>query len=352
MATLPKPLHSVVAEMYRWRERTTNDDLRPHLGCSIIGHDCARYLWQTFRWIAKPKFDGRMLRLFNRGQREEPVIDEELIGIGAEVSSGPAPGEQWRVSACGGHVGGSLDSVVRGLPGGSATQWELLEDKTHNAKSFKDLVAKGVKESKPQHWAQVLLYLKLTGMTRANYIAVNKDTDDLYHERVHADDDAAQTLLERAERVVFAAEPPLRLSDDPSWYGCKWCHFHASCHGDAAPLPTCRSCVHATPDRDGTWQCERHGRTLTVGDQKLACADHRVIPVLLERWATQTDASADENWVQYQIKTGTHAGRSFVNGPAPAGHSSAEIHAAADKRMLVEPGVQQYRETFGGRITA
>jgi hypothetical protein len=348
MAALPEPLHTLPASLYRWREEQTDNGLRPHLGASRIGHACARYLWNSFRWAAQPAWDGRMLRLFDRGQREEAVIVEELRGIGAEVSEGQPDGTQWRVESCGGHVGGSMDGVARGLPGGSDQNWELLEFKTHNAKSFKDLAAKGVEKSKYQHWAQMQIYLALTGMTRANYIAVNKDTDELHHERVHADEKAGKALLERAESIVFAAEPPARISEDPSWFACKFCHFHAHCHDDAAPLPTCRSCCHATPERDGSWQCEFHHKALTVDEQREGCTAHRFIPILLAGFADLVDADASQNWARYRLKTGGE----FVNGHPPEGVTSVEINAASDKRMLVDQGVQTFRETFDARISA
>ena len=66
------------------------------------------------------------------------------------------------------------------------------------AKSFRELVAKGVAEAKPQHQAQMQIYMHLTGLTRAMYVAVCKDTDDLHVERVRADADAAERLLAKA----------------------------------------------------------------------------------------------------------------------------------------------------------
>ncbi len=62
----------------------------------------------------------------------------------------------------------------------------MLEFKTHSAKSFADLAAKGVEASKPQHVAQMQIYMHLTGITRALYVAVCKDTDALHIERVAA----------------------------------------------------------------------------------------------------------------------------------------------------------------------
>lgn len=347
MATVPQPLHTLVASIYRWREEQEDDGLRPHLGASLIGHPCARHLWLTFRWAARQKWSGRMLRLFDRGQREEAVIIEELRGIGAEVSECQTSGEQWRVSACGGHFGGSMDGIARGLPGGSAQNWEVLEFKTHNAKSFKELVDKGVEKAKYQHWAQMQTYMALTGMTRANYIAVCKDDDQLHHERIHADDDAGRKLIERGASIVFAAEPPPRISAKPDWYQCKMCSHAGQCHGTEAPLPTCRSCAHATPTQNGTWHCEFHAITIDSAMQKRGCEAHRFIPAMLDGWAEMIDGDGSDNWVRYRMKDG---GAEFFNCAAPEGHTSIEIHAAADKAALADKGVDELRRLFGGRI--
>ena len=56
------------------------DGHRKHLGASLIGDACSRKLWYTFRWVKKADFssktrsNGQVLRLFNRGHREEPAI--------------------------------------------------------------------------------------------------------------------------------------------------------------------------------------------------------------------------------------------------------------------------------------
>ena len=88
------------------------------MGASLIGHNCDRYIWLTWRWALKPEFKGRILRLFDTGKREESRLIEELRGIGATVwDVDPDSGDQWRVSACNGHFGGSLDGG-RGQHGG------------------------------------------------------------------------------------------------------------------------------------------------------------------------------------------------------------------------------------------
>lgn len=81
---MTKPDQVTAEAIMAWYEEKPQD-FRDHLGASLIGHSCNRYLWLTFRWAVMPKFEGRMLRLFNTGNREEVRIAEELRGIGVEL---------------------------------------------------------------------------------------------------------------------------------------------------------------------------------------------------------------------------------------------------------------------------
>lgn len=268
-------------------------------------------------------------------------MHEELRGIGCEVHADDG-GAQYRVSAVGGHFGGSMDGVIRGLPE-APKAWHVLEVKTHSAKSFADLEKKGVRGAKPMHWTQMQAYMDLVGIDRALYYAVNKDTDAIYTERVEHDKVEAALIVARAERIVRASEPPPRISNDPAWFECKWCRFKDQCHGTAAPEVNCRTCAHATPalDREGgTWTCNcgtpKPLVTLPVHHQRVGCEQHRYIPVLLQRIGEPVDSDGDS--VTYQ----TPAGARFVNGPAP-GFASAEIRAAQDKGSLTDPLIQKLK---------
>lgn len=341
MAAIPQPLNATVDAVYRWRERTTDTGHRAHLGASVIGHPCTRHLWLLWRWCETERFDGRMLRLFDTGKREESRVHEELRGIGCEVWADDG-GAQYRVSAIAGHFGGSMDGVVQGLPEAPKAP-HVLEIKTHSAKSFADLQKKGVREAKPQHWAQMQTYMHLAELTRALYFAVNKDTDAIYTERVEYDQAAAEMLIERADRVIRAAEPPPRISEDPAWFECKFCRFHSLCHGTAAPEANCRTCAHSTPlmEGEGWWHCAKHDGEIGIRNQRQGCDSHRFIPILLERFAKPVDA--DGAGVRYAMNDGSGE---FVNGDAPAGFTSTEIRNATDKRLLVEPDVRQLREQY------
>ena len=90
---------------------------RPHLGASLIGHDCERALFYQFRWSAQEKINGRIARLFRRGALEEPELVSDMANAGMIVRDvNPKSGEQYKVSSLGGHFGGSLDALVQGCP--------------------------------------------------------------------------------------------------------------------------------------------------------------------------------------------------------------------------------------------
>jgi len=225
-------------------------------------------------------------------------------------------------------------------------QYLVCEMKTHNAKSYKELTEKRVQAAKPMHYAQTQAYMGLSGMTRALYFAVNKDTDDIYTEYVHFDEEAFSRLVSRAERVITANEPPLRISQDPAWFQCKMCDMAPICHGTEAPEVNCRTCAHSTPNTKlGTWDCQAHEKHLSVSDQRDGCDQHRYIPILLETFAEMTDASEKDNWVKYKNRL---TGNEFYNGDL----SSDDIYNCADKRALGDPSVNSLRYELDGKLVA
>lgn len=341
MAKLPQPLHATVPLIVQAYESRQDDGLRPHLGCSIAGHECARFLWHEFRWVERAAWPGQMLRTFARGKLEEERVYADLRMIGVEVHADDGS-SQYRVSAHGGHMGGSMDGVVIGLPE-SMHKWHVLEVKTANDKSWKALSKSGVEAAQFRHWCQMQLYMLLSELTRAVYISVNKNDDAIYLERVRLDKERAQALLDRAGGIIFSTEPPPRISDSREWWQCASCKYVEHCHGTAAPLVNCRTCAHSTPLTDGRWLCEKHKARLGETAQRAGCTSHRYIPALLERFAEMVDADGES--VEYRNKL---TGATFSNGEL----SSAEIRACQDKAMLgqerVDPALKELRQQFGG----
>ena len=354
MATLPEPIHSVAAKVYDyWLQRGDSEPVRGYLGASIIGGSCDRALWYGFRFCSPRQFDGRIYRLFERGRNEEEIVFEELRAIGVDVRPFDADGKQWGISAVAGHFRGHLDAAVLGTPY-SKTHWSVLEVKTHSTKSFDELVKAGVQVAKPEHFAQMQIYMGHTGMERAMYYAVCKNDDRIHTEWLHFDQTEFDKIMQRAERVITAAEPPIKLREDPTYYICKMCDHAAVCHGTQAPEVSCRSCAHSTPETDekwngaGVWTCscgtDKALVTLPIDHQRTGCDSHRYIPILLDKWAEYMGTPDGEN-PEYRNKL---TGKSFTNGD----YSSQEIHACQDKRAIGNADVNALRSAFGAKVAA
>ena len=272
---------------------------------SSIGHSCERHLWYRFRWAYGPEaFDGRKLRLFHTGHAEELRMIGWLRMAGVEVQAvDPHSGEQWEVVDLDGHFKGHLDGKVLGLVEAPKTP-HLLECKTHNAKSFAQLKAAGVAVAKPEHVAQMQVYMHLANLTRAFYLAKHKDTDELYSERIDYDAAHALSLIGKAQRIRDASSPPARVSDDPGYFLCKafGCVSYDICHGDGFALRNCRTCLHSTPVAGGAWHCSRHDQQLTIDDQKAGCPHHLYLPGLVP--GEQIDSDPTTETVTYELRTG------------------------------------------------
>lgn len=304
MVAIPEPESQTLAAIEAAVKATADESFRPHLGASIIGRPCARQLWYSFRWTKKSDHGARLLRLFARGQREEEVFVSLLESAGIQVDDvDPGTGRQFVFSACGGHVGGSCDGMALGIPEAPRTR-HIVEMKTHNDKSFKQLVKLKVQEAKPEHWAQMQLYMHWSGLTRALYMAVNKNDDSLYVERIRYDGAEAMRLEARANNIVLAATPPARIHEDPAWYQCKFCDYSEICHGTEQPERHCRTCLHSTPELAGNarWTCAYWSSDIpTAEDQVRGCKAQRLIPVLFEQAnsCNCVDAIPEANMVIY-----------------------------------------------------
>ncbi len=296
MAELPKEQTPTVDSIYNMYEAKAGDWRRDHLGASQIGHPCERKLWYDFMWCSEPKFEGRILRLFQTGFKEESRIIDELRGTGVTVYSvDPYSGKQIHYEDFGGHFGGSIDGIAIGFKEAPKT-YHVLEIKTSNTKSFNALKKKGVESEKPVHYAQMQTYMRWSGLDRAMYLSVCKETDFIYEERVYYNEEVAIRLKNKAERIVFSSEPPDRIGT-PEHFECRWCSHNSICHCGNLPLVSCRVCAFVNAEENGTWICTREGRELCSLDQRRACNKHCFVPGVVP--LEQTDASEENGTITY-----------------------------------------------------
>jgi hypothetical protein len=289
--TTPKTIQAIY-EHYQAKRKGGH---RPHLGGSQIGNECARALWYQFRHMESAHFEGRQLRLFETGDREEGRLVENLRSVGVRVwDRDPDTGKQIRFTECDGHFALSLDGVAEGLK--ESSQPHTLEFKTMSEKNFSALKKDGVEKSKPVYYAQCQIGMHLSGLQRCAFIAVNKNTDELYMERIKYDPAMGIQLVAKANEVIFSDKPPAKLKNDPSFYLCRFCDYKHVCHEGKPPQVNCRTCAHASPERggDGVWSC---AKGLPMVED---CKAHLFNPYAMP-WEVH-DATPD--WVEYVTDQG------------------------------------------------
>lgn len=262
----------ILADVEAYAQRTYDDGHRNHLGASLIGHECTRFLWATFRWLKHEIFSGRMQRLFRRGHLEEARFLEYLRGVGFQVWDVTENGEQHRVKACLGHFGGSLDGINRPPLKYRINEPLLCEFKTSaTGRGFNDLCENGVKVAKPQHYSQMCVYGKHYGFRNALYMCVNKNDDSLHIEIVELDWNHGAELETKAGKIIQSPYAPAKISNSPAFIACKHCVYNGICHHGEQPERNCRSCKFAQPIADSKWLCTGYQQTIPPEVIKVGC---------------------------------------------------------------------------------
>lgn len=289
---------------------------------SMIDNECDRALWYFVRWApAGEEFTGRMLRLFQTGHIEEERIVADLRAAGLEVHDvDPETGRQFTVRALAGHIRGKLDGIVRGVPEAPAA-WHVLECKSHNDKNFKLLEKAGagnLKKGKFAHWVQCQIYMHVRAIERALYVAVNKNDDSVWVDRVYYDREWCEKLVARLERVLRSPTPPARVCAVADDFRGRFCKAKPLCFEGSFARVNCRTCLHSTPDFSGNaaWACARWAKPLSPDEQRAACPAHLYIPDLVP--GEQVDADEDAETVTYRLADGSEwiDGRDRARAPA------------------------------------
>ena len=213
---------------------------RDYLGGSRIGEPCARRL--AYEVALTPVDDGKefrggLLRIFDAGHQFEDLTIRWLQAAGFDLRTRARDGRQFGFSVAGGRLRGHIDGViVDGSEVGIA--WPaLFEHKALKQSSWSDLVKHGLRQAKPIYFAQCQLYMAYMQLEVALFTAMNKDTQELYHEVVPFDPAGAQRLSDKAVeilRTVEAEELPPRIASNADFYLCRMCPYARRCWEGAA----------------------------------------------------------------------------------------------------------------------
>lgn len=310
MPELPEPFPHTVDAIYRAIASRVRGGDSLGVPVSDAVNECERATWYKLRWAApREEITGQKERRFETGRREEERILDDLEAAGVTVKRiDPATGKQWRVDLANGWLRGKMDGRAVGVPEAPKTE-HVVEVKTHNDRSFKELLkhtppkGEGLRKAKPDHFAQCQLYMHASGIKRCLYLAVNKNDESLYAERLEYDATFCLAIEARVARISSTDRAPSRLYDDPkakAAFACQWCPALALCHDSLFARRNCRTCLSADFRDGAVVHCTLHGRDLSYDEQQAGCEQHLYLPDLVP--GEQVDAG--ERWVKYLLPTG------------------------------------------------
>lgn len=226
---------------------------RSYLGFSIVGDECERRLWyevqhNIHKSVPKEPFTATGIRAVQDGFVGEDIMADRLRKVdGVELHTHDDKGRQFGFKDLGGRFSGHMDGAIRGLIQSPAT-WHVWEHKQVNEKKFNSLNKLRAEDEKSAlrqwdsvYYAQAVLYMYYSGMTRHYLTCCTPGGRDYTSVRTEANNKYARKLRERAERVLIATTPPLRVSDNPSYYKCKWCPFRETCHKQTERKEECQN---------------------------------------------------------------------------------------------------------------
>lgn len=198
---------------------------RTHLGLSQCGHECPRYLWMKYhghKELQPPC--GRVLRLFELGNVVEDLVVADLLKTGYVVTDQQEPVEfNWGETVLPGHT----DGRITGLEASSKTH--LLEIKSCNDKRYKLLLKVGYSEWSCMYKFQIMAYMLGLDLNRCLVVVYNKNTSELYTERIKLDKQWTIDRLEHVFNIITQDTPPDGICHSASFWKSKFCGFREVC---------------------------------------------------------------------------------------------------------------------------
>jgi len=352
MTKIPEPTDPTLTSVGEAIVRANNfDEPRDYAGGSTVGEPCARKYWGSWRWVLPNRIDAQGLRNIADGNAGETVMADRLKAVSDITLLTEGPDEkQWEVVALVGHLKGHLDGVIKGVFA-APKAWHVWEHKQVNQTKFNKLAAlkkDGEKEALEKwdrvYFAQAQIYMGLVkkGPIERHYMTVATPGGRNYQSvRTNFQKDKFDAMMATAKERIESAEPPEKISHDPSFYLCSWCHLKENCHGSETAAVNCRTCAHATPILSenagapgkllppGAWRCEFHAKTLSKKAQREGCSKHLFIPNLIP-WAHVHTFDKINNQITYRTEKGTE----FVNAEHNAWEKKPKHFASKDLQHI------------------
>ena len=236
---MPTPDPTLAAVDRELQARAKREPRRAYLGFSSIGHPCSRKLFYDLRATEQPDFDAATLKRFEDGHRGEALMAVRLRMVpGVRLwTVDPETGGQIGFSDFDGRFKGHADGVIQGLVDDPDTV-AIWEHKTTNDKKQAKLIALKAELGEGNalaawdevYHAQALLYCHYADIGLHYLTCSTPGERTTISVRTRANPEAALKLIDKARRILDAKYPLARVSNDPSWWQCRWCDHAEKCH--------------------------------------------------------------------------------------------------------------------------
>ncbi len=219
-------------------DEAAKEPKRGYIGASSIGDECELKLWMQYRHanLARRR-QAPLILAANDGYRGEDLMAGYIRKVpGVELITHDENGRQIGFSDLEGKYKGHWDGLIIGIPQAPKTM-HVWEHKVKNEKYYEALAKlkdkldekEVLQEWDYNYYCQAVTYMHYSGTTR-HYMTVAKAGSRAFQSiRTNENPKLAIMLREKAERISKYTTPPCGISENPSFYKCKWCDFSEHC---------------------------------------------------------------------------------------------------------------------------
>lgn len=218
-------------------EKSKQEPRRGYLGASSIGDPCARKLWYMYNGFPSEPFKAETLWNFEDGHRTEDLIAARLRMVKSiELFTHDENGKQFGFSMFGGKFAGHYDGVIRGLIQ-APKAWHIWENKACSLKKFNEFKACKIKYGEKnalENWnmtyfVQHQIYMHKENIDRGYLTVALAGGRDIDSCRTEYKPEIAERYTDRAEAIINAKSPPPRISEDATFWLCRFCNQQENC---------------------------------------------------------------------------------------------------------------------------
>lgn len=246
MALLPplsNPDPTLEAADRELETRAFREPKRRYLGMSAVGHPCSRRLWYEFHQPIQERHSAPTIKRFEDGHRAEDLMASRLRMVpGIQLwTVDPDTGCQFEYTDFDGNFSGHMDGVVLGLIQAPKTP-HVWEGKCVNEKKFNELrkiKAQLGEKAALEKWdytyfCQAQAYMGYAELPRHYLTVCTPGVRDWDSVRTEFNPAVFEAIKDKARRILESKFPLAKVSNDPAWFVCRFCHYASRCHGGEA----------------------------------------------------------------------------------------------------------------------